>query len=190
LSRNGCFAGPSAAEGVTLAAGATATMGANAPGAAMEFVADSVEAVPETGRTIAEDGRAFRPAIKTVKSLDEFASAADAVVTASWALTTQLIPNTARRTMTDFLMLFYPEPGRHLTPANAKAFAGDPGSRRALDENLCQLGVKRVRQSTLRRRGKYLKRESKTPGWPLGLEDTGMRSPEYRRQPGSQGADD
>ena len=126
LSRNGCFAGPSAAEGATLVAGATATMGANAPDDAMEFVADSVEAVPDTGKTTGEDGIAFRPATKTVKSLDELASAAGVVVTASWALAAQLIANTARRTMTDFLMLFYPEPGRHLTPANAKALAGDP----------------------------------------------------------------
>ena len=40
-----------------------ATMGANALGEAMEFVADSVEVGLETG--IGADGRAFKPAITT-----------------------------------------------------------------------------------------------------------------------------
>jgi hypothetical protein len=91
----------------------------------MELV--SVEVGPDTGKTIGEDGRAFRPAITTVKSVDEPVSAAAVALTASSAPATQLIPNTARRTRTA-LMLFYPEPGRHLTPANAKAFARTPNA--------------------------------------------------------------
>jgi hypothetical protein len=83
----------------------------------MEFVADSVEVGLETG--IGAEGRGFRPAITTVESLDELAPAADAAVTASSALATQHTPNAARKTMTNFRMLFYPDP-MAISPANAK----------------------------------------------------------------------
>jgi hypothetical protein len=189
LSRNGCFAGASAAEGTTLVAGATATMGANAPGDAMEFVADSVEAVPDTGKTTGEDGIAFRPATKTVKSPDERAPAAGVFVTTSWALATQPIPSTARRTMTDFLMLFYPEAGSS-HPSKRQSACRGPRMQRALNENLCQLGIKRVTASTLRRRGKYLKWGQKPPGVPLGLEVGAARSVAIADSPARQGAID
>jgi hypothetical protein len=100
-------------------------MGANAPGDAMDLV--TVEG-PDTGKTIGEDGRAFRPAIKTVKSVDEPVSAAAAAVTASSAPATQLIPNTARRTRT-VLMLFYPDPGSSHS-GKRQAFSGDPECNR------------------------------------------------------------
>ena len=102
-------------------------MGANAPGDAMEFVADSVD----TGKTTGEDGIAFRPATKTAKSLDELVSAAGVVVIASWAPAAQLIANTARRTITDFLMLFYPEAGSSHPSKRQSAFRG-PRTQQAL----------------------------------------------------------
>lgn len=89
-------------------AGAMATMGANVPGDAMEFVADSVEVGLETG--IGAYGRAFNPAITNVESLNELAPAAGAAVISSSALAVQTMPNTTRRTMTNFRMLFYPDP--------------------------------------------------------------------------------
>jgi hypothetical protein len=101
-------------------------MGANAPGDAMELV--SVEVALDTGKTIGEDGRAFRPAIITVMSVDEFAPAAVAAMAASSAPATQLIPNTARRTRIT-LMLFYPESGA-FHPCKRQTFFGDPECNR------------------------------------------------------------
>ena len=99
-------------------------MGANALGEAMEFVADSVEVGLKAG--IGADGRAFKPAITTAEFLDELAPAAGAAVTASSALAMQLIPNTPRRTMANFRMLFYPDPVAISPRKTLKAaFAGD-----------------------------------------------------------------
>jgi hypothetical protein len=98
----------------------------------MELVADGVEVGLEIG--IGADGRAFRPAITTAESLDGLAPADCAAVTTSSALAMQFIPNTARRTMANFRMLFYPD-SMAISPAKRKS-QRLPEMQPALDENL------------------------------------------------------